>query len=161
MSSIAKLSQPMLNFRPGCSSVGSDRLQMDSNLHRMFRPWPMPSYSWRVPTSSTDRLGDAISYLPLVNATWHPGEMCTIVSLLPYSLQFGSSTRPHWCWFTEDGSLSYTDLSRNEIRNWSFLHSSAHVSSRSGRSNFIQVHCFPSSDDLAFLWSSSVPHTSA
>ena len=46
----------MLNFRPGCSSVGSDRLQMDSNLQRMFRPWPMPSSSWRVPTSSTDRL---------------------------------------------------------------------------------------------------------
>ena len=39
---------------------------------------------------------------------------------------------------------------------WSFLHSSAHVSSRSGRSHF-----FPSSVDLAFLWSSSVRYTSA
>ena len=48
---------------------------------------------------------------------------------------------------TGDGSVSYTDLNRNEILNWSSLHSSAHVSSRSGRSHFVQAHCF-----FKFCW---------
>ena len=48
--------------------------------------------------------------------------MCVIVPLLPHSLQFGSLTRPHWWRFTGDGNVSYTDLSRNEILNWSFLY---------------------------------------
>ena len=87
--------------------------------------------------------------------------MCAIVPLFPHSLQFGSSTRPHWCRFTGDGSVSYTDLSRNEILNWSFLHSSVHVNSRAGRSHFIKAPCFMSSVDLAFLLSSSVRRTSA
>ena len=87
--------------------------------------------------------------------------MCAIVPLFPHSLQFGSLTRPHWCRFTGDGSVSYTDLSRNEIPNWSFLHSSVRVNCRSGRSHLIKAPCFISSVDLAFLWSSSVRRTSA
>ena len=70
-----------------------------------------------------------------------------------------SSTRPYWCRFTADGGVSYTVLSRNEMLN--FLFSFVHVSSRSGRSHFIQAPCFPCFVYLAFLWFSSVQRISA
>lgn len=53
-------------FHSVCPTFGSDRLQMVSNLHRMFRPCTMTSSSWWVSsvgqstTSSTDHLDSAI-----------------------------------------------------------------------------------------------------
>ena len=83
-----------------------------------------------------------------------------IVPFLPHILQFGSSIRPHWCKFIGNCSVSYTDLSRNKILNWTFHHSSAHVSYCYGRFHFIQAPCYPSFVYVAFPWSSSVCSTS-
>lgn len=55
--------------------------------------------------------------------------MCANVPLLLHSLQIRSSTKLHWCKFTGDGRVSYTDISRNKVLNWFFLHSSVHFNS--------------------------------
>lgn len=55
--------------------------------------------------------------------------------------------------FAVDGNMSYTDLHKTETLNWSFFHYSVHVNSHSGASNFTQAPSFPSTVDLALLWS--------
>lgn len=99
-------------------------------------------------------------YLPWVRATWRPDRMCAMAPLFKNGLQFGHCLVPTVASLQEMG-VSYIDLSGNEILNWSFLPNSVQVNSRSGKFHFIQAPCLPSSDALAFRWSSCVLLTSA
>lgn len=145
---------------PLVSAVDSPSPKLYLSLLRVWWSLPFPLHFQHINQLPQEFIISP-SISPLSQTTWHPDRTCAMVLLFPHSLQFESSLSPHYCKFTEDFSASYTDHTRNEILNWSFLHSSARVNSRSHMFHFIQTPCFPSSIALAFLWSSSVRLTSA
>lgn len=80
----------------------------------------------------------------------------------PQSLQFWSLLSPHFVQkFDRDGSVPYTDLTRNDTLTWSFLHSPSLINFCPCKTHFTLAPCSPSSVALVFRWSSSLKHTSA
>lgn len=79
----------------------------------------------------------------------------------PQSLQFGSLLSPHFVQkLDRDGSVPYTDLTRNDTLTWSFLHGPSLINFHPGKTHFTEAPCSPSSVALVFRWSSSVPNFS-